>query len=594
MIIRIDSSNPLVAGQGCGSCGAVANVFMTNIQSEIIEKQRHISVMGLLDAQQDREGLLTLLRDLEGIVEIHITFFETKILPGIIIEALKTHLERSPNIPLKLFVLHRHLSSYLSRLGIQHRLVFEKSLAAQPQQRIKAVAIGGSAESLDKIFAIVKHLALANISVFIVQHFPKDARNILDALLRDKTAYTTLLAEDGMTIENDVIYIAPSNVHMKIQGGKIRLTNDAPVNYSRPSIDVLFESAAREYQDGLLAILLCGYGSDGSHSLKTLRQYHSRVIIEDPLDCSAQDMPKNALNTGYYDYKFPIQELVGYVSRVLRKDEIALDDLDVKNFLTLLHKQYGYDYQNYSIDSIKRRLQKAMTERSFTVFQNFADQILIDPELFEELFLEFSINVTYFFRNPEVFRAIREQVLPYLDTYAHIKIWCAGCSTGEEPYSLAILLEEYGILKKSQIYATDINPFVVAEAKNGVYNRENAAIDSRNYTESGGTKTFLDYFEEQANLLKIKSSLKEKILFFQHSLVNSGVLNEFQLILCRNVLIYFDQTLQTNTLKLFGDSLDRNGFLILGESESLTSEETRRFFKPYDPKYKIYRKQTIF
>ncbi|MDY0092748.1 MAG: CheR family methyltransferase [Candidatus Vecturithrix sp.] len=562
-----------------------------HIRSEMIHKQHHISVMGLMNTPEDIERFIAVIQEREGIEELHVTFFEAKFLPAIVIEALKTRMTHYPNIPLKLFILHRHLSLYLSRLGIQNRLVFEKSLLPAPGQRIRAVAIGGSAESLDKIFLIVKNLPFADISVFIVQHFPKDARNILDALLLDKTRYRTVIPHDGMILETNVIYIAPSDFHTKVERGMIRLTKEDPRNYSRPSIDVLFESLSQEYKQGLLAILLCGYGSDGSHSLKTLAGYGARILIEDPLDCSARDMPQNALKTGYYDYKFPIQELAHYVSRIIRKEEITFDQQEIMEFLNLLHKRYGYDYQDYSVESIKRRLQKIMLDRGFSQFEHFSSHVLQDSELFEELFLEFSINVTHFFRNPEVFLAIREKILPYLDTYPHIKIWCAGCSTGEESYSLAMLLDEANLLKKAQIYATDINPFVVAEAKNGLYSKEHLSVDQQNYHVSGGTKHFLTYFDQTLDMLKVKPFLREKILFFQHSLVGSGILNEFQLILCRNVLIYFNQALQKKTLRLFADSLDRRSFLILGESEALPAMEKGCMFEEFDVLHKIFRKR---
>lgn len=564
---------------------------MSTIRAESIKGQKHISVMGSVETQEEQREFLALLRERGNASEIHVTFFDAKTLPAGIIESLRHHLTHIPIPPLKVFTLHRYLASYLSRLGIQNKLIFEKTLVAATSKRMKAVGIGGSAESLDKIFAIVKSLALADISVFIVQHFPRDARNILDTLLQDKTPYRTCLPQDGTLIERDVMYIAPSDAHMIVEDGVIHLTKDAPVNYSRPSIDVLFESLGREYKSGLLAILLCGYGSDGSHSLKTLQAKGARILIEDPLDCSARDMPSNGLLTGAYDYKFPIQEMCSYLSRTIRKEEIELPDSEIVEFLADLHKQYGYDYRNYSIESIKRRLHKAMTDRGFYLFPQFAAQVLHDAELFEELFLEFSINVTHFFRNPEVFSVIREEIFPYLDTYPHIKIWCAGCSTGEEPYSLAILLQEAGLFKKTQIYATDLNPYVLLEAKNGLFSSNNLGVDQENYQKSGGKSHIHDYFEVDGNVLKIDETLKTKILFFQHSLVNSGILNEFQMILCRNVLIYFNAALQLETLRLFQDSLDRNGFLVLGESETIPANDRRLAFEPVDQRRKIYRKR---
>lgn len=235
-----------------------------NIQSEVIGREKHISVMGLLDSQEDRQYLVNLLHEHDGVSEIHVTFFEAPTLPANIVEVLKFHIETCPDVICKIFVFHKHLSSYLNRLGIHNTLVFKKSLVQQAAQRIKAVAIGGSAESLDKILTIVAALPLADISVFIVQHFPKDAHNILDTLVQDRTLYRAVIARHRMKVEENVIYIAPSNFHMKVKNGYIILTQEDPVNYSRPSIDVLFESVAEEYKGSLLAILLCGYGNDGS------------------------------------------------------------------------------------------------------------------------------------------------------------------------------------------------------------------------------------------------------------------------------------------------------------------------------------------
>ncbi len=588
-----------------------------SIQAEHIGREYHISIMGGLNTKDEREELMALLQSPIGEAEpsfdsisgTHITFFEAETLTVDVIEALKTYGDACVGIPVKIFVFHKHLSSYLNRLGIHNKLIFGKSLVQQSHVPIKALAIGGSAESLDKIFTLLSSLPLSNITIFIVQHFPKDARNILDHLLQDRTRYTATIPHDGQHIEEHAIYIAPSDYHMLVERGRIRLTQSEPVNYARPSIDIFFQSAAREYGEHLVAVLLCGYGSDGSQSLESLRTHKCRVLIEDPLDCGAQDMPRNALRTVNYDYKFPIQELLSYLSRNVASECIELEQREIQHFLTDLHVQYGYDYKNYSLDSITRRLQKFMQDRRFATFSALTSNVLNDPELFEDLFLTFSINVTHFFRNPEVFGTIRKHILPYLDTYAHIKIWCAGCSTGEEPYSLAILLDEYGILRKTQIYATDINPFVITEAKNGLFTNDTLDANIQNYHASGGTGNFQDYFERNSQILKIHQRLREHILFFQHSLVTSGILNEFQLILCRNVLIYFNSTLQHAVLQLFSDSLSRNGFLILGESESLTmygdadhstgryaDHSTDRYadrLSEYDKTHKIYRKRKL-
>ena len=206
-------------------------------------------------------------------------------------------------------------------------------------------------------------------------------------------------------------------------------------------------------------------------------------------------------------------------------------------------------------------------------------------------FLGLSVNVTKFFRNPEVFRELKDKVFPYLNSFASIKIWCAGCSTGEEVYSLAILLDESGILNKTQIYATDINPYVVEEAKNGLYSKKILPDLTSKHTLSGGIEKLDKYFEFDYNYIKIKDYLKKNILFFQHSIVGSGILNEFQIIFCRNVLIYMNYKLQEKTLELFNNSLDISGFLVLGEKEDISINNGKKYFSEYDKKAKIYKRK---
>ena len=183
---------------------------------------------------------------------------------------------------------------------------------------------------------------------------------------------------------------------------------------------------------------------------------------------------------------------------------------------------------------------------------------------------------------------IREKVLTYLDSFPHIKIWSAGCSTGQEAVSLAILLHELGILNKSQIYASDINPFVVEEAQNGLYSAEMVINSKENYKLAGGKNNFESYFTLKDGYAKVNPIIKDKILYFQHSLLNKGAFNEFHLVLCRNVLIYFDQNLQNSVLDLFFRSLYMNGFLILGESETITSYPVG--FQVSDKASKIFKK----
>ncbi|AKL96811.1 chemotaxis protein methyltransferase CheR [Clostridium aceticum] len=265
----------------------------------------------------------------------------------------------------------------------------------------------------------------------------------------------------------------------------------------------------------------------------------------------------------------------------LIEEEIAI-------FLKEVHLQYGYDFTKYQIQSIIRRVKICMIKENIKDFRRFKEMVLTNEDLFEELFITFSINTTEFFRDPEVFQTIREEILPYLNRFAYIKIWCAGCSTGQEPYSLAIILDELAMLDKAQIYATDINPYVIEEAKNGLYPIHVFEKAMENYKKTRGNKTFADYVKLRQDYMEIDERLKKSILFFHHSLVGSGMLNEFQLILCRNVLIYMQNDLQKKVLKILYYSLDRGGVLVLGKSEGILCNEGSDFF------YKIKKDSKIF
>jgi len=560
---------------------------MMNIHALETAKSRHISVQGNMQFQTDKDEFFTELKPGNHTV-IELTFFDARILPADVLTYIKSFIAENKNIKLKINVFHRYLGSYLFRLGIPCHIMQQHSLEGRESKKIRAIALGGSAGSLDKIMQIMAKLPAGDISVFIVQHVLENEPNYLGEILQRNTEFTVITVSDKTHIKPGCVYIAPPGHHMKIDHGRIRLTQGEKVNFARPSIQITFETLAHEYRSGLIAVLLCGYGEDGSSAFSLLKQYDAMTIIEDPYDCEAQDLPLSAWKTGNVDYKFPLPELVSFLARIIEPEELKINETELKHFLADLNEHYGYDYRHYSVQSAIRRITRVMTDHHIYSFRRFGELVLQDQDLFENLFLECSINVTEFFRNPLTFLAMRERVLTYLDSFPHIKIWSAGCSTGQEAISLTILLDELGILHKTQIYASDINPFVVEEAQNGLYSMEMIENSRSNYLLSGGTRDFDSYFTIKDGYARIKDHLKDKILFFQHSLLNKGAFNEFHLILCRNVLIYFDQDLQGSVLDLFFRSLDMNGFLVLGESESITSYPIG--FQIFDKANKIFKK----
>lgn len=266
------------------------------------------------------------------------------------------------------------------------------------------------------------------------------------------------------------------------------------------------------------------------------------------------------------------------------------DNNEFKRFLDSIRYVYGYDFTEYAEASVKRRIHAFMTKRKIESLETLAKMIMRDDRFFEEFIQELSVTVTEMFRDPLFYKSLRENVMKRLATYPFIKIWIAGCATGEEVYSIAILLKEEGLLNRSIIYATDINQNSIQIAKEGIYPLENMKSYTANYQKSGGTQFFSEYYTAKYNSVMFDKSLKQNIVFSPHNLVVDKSFNEFQMVICRNVLIYFNQQLQNKVINLFYESLCMFGFLGLGNKESLLFSDKKKCFEEIDRKERIFMK----
>src|SRR6201985_202103 len=262
-------------------------------------------------------------------------------------------------------------------------------------------------------------------------------------------------------------------------------------------------------------------------------------------------------------------------------------DEEMEMLLRDIHELYGYDFNEYAKASFKRRLNRLFTLDRFPSFAEFRFKIRKDKEYFSRFIEQITVNVTEMFRDPEFYLTLRKEVLPVLSTYPFIRIWHAGCSTGEEVYSMAILLKEANLLHKSLLYGTDINPLVIERPRKGIFPVSQMQKYSENYIQSGGLKDFSSYYTANYHLAKFDSSLTGKMIFSTHNLVSDFSFNEFQLILCRNVLIYFERALQAMVFKLFDDSVENFGYLALGSKESLR-------FSPIADRYRQVGREKIW
>ncbi len=270
-----------------------------------------------------------------------------------------------------------------------------------------------------------------------------------------------------------------------------------------------------------------------------------------------------------------------------------IQEIEARLLFEGIFMKYGYDFRNYSHAHLTRRINQFIRLNDIKTISELQEKILWNPSMFSKFLKNLSINVTEMFRDPGFYLAFREKVVPILSTYAHIKVWHAGCSTGEEVYSMAILFKEENLLNRTQIYATDFNKTVLDIAKQGIYPAKEIEQYNKNYKEAGGKKELSDYYTSKYGSVLLDKSLSKKIVFADHNLVTDDVFAEVNLIICRNVLIYFNKELQNHVISLFDRSLTNHGILCLGSKESLKFTDFENHFITIDKVGKIYKKNLI-
>lgn len=267
-----------------------------------------------------------------------------------------------------------------------------------------------------------------------------------------------------------------------------------------------------------------------------------------------------------------------------------VDDVEVDLLLEGIYRTYGYDFRNYARDSIARRVRRRVPREGLTTVTGLLDLVLHDEAAMHRLVSGLSVSVTSMFRDPAFYVALREHIMPVLRTYPFLRVWNAGCASGEEAYSLAILLDEAGLLHRSRIYATDLDEVALQRASKGVFPLARMREYTGNYLAAGGTRSFSDYYVTAYDRARFDRSLARNIVFAQHDLVVDGSFNEFHLIVCRNVLIYFDRALQDRVLQLFCDSLVTYGVLALGPRETVRQSSLAHQFCDLDEAERIFRR----
>ena len=267
-----------------------------------------------------------------------------------------------------------------------------------------------------------------------------------------------------------------------------------------------------------------------------------------------------------------------------------LEQIEIELLLEGIHRRYGFDFRQYAPASLRRRVRRRMDGEKVETISALQDRLLHDPAVMERLLLDLSSNVTAMFRDPTFYDAFREQIVPVLRTYPVSRLWVAGCSTGEEVYSLAILISEEGLADRVRIYATDINEAVLEQAKLGVFPLDKMQEYTQNYIRGGGTRSFSEYYVARYDGARFARELVDGVVFAQHNLASDAAFNEFHVISCRNVMIYFAQSLQQHVHGLFYDSLATFGVLALGQKETIRFSPYEQCFEELDAEERLYKK----
>lgn len=269
-------------------------------------------------------------------------------------------------------------------------------------------------------------------------------------------------------------------------------------------------------------------------------------------------------------------------------NKLDLERLEIELVLKTVSRVYGYDFSNYSSASLKRRIVHFVAKSGYQQISEIIPHIIHNRDFFFSLLFTISVTVTEMFRDPEVYKFLRATVLPVLKTYPSIRVWHAGCATGEEVYSLAIMLAEEGLAERAQIYATDINDLALQKAREGIFSIDRIKEYTANYQKAGGTRSLSEYYQAGYDSVIMDKKLKKNIVFASHNLVSDAAFGEMHLIFCRNVLIYFDEFLQDKVLNLFLNSLVPKGFLCLGTKESLHFTSCKERFRQISEKEKCF------
>src|SRR5216684_865010 len=463
------------------------------------------------------------------------------------------------------------------------------------------VGIGASAGGLEAVSELIAELpAATGMAYLLVQHLDPHHQSFLTEILAKKTVIAVETAADGTTVKPDHLYVIPPNSTLTVDDGVLRVGSRESEERPYKPVNILFRSLAQQYAHRAVGVVLSGSDSDGSKGLEEIKAAGGITMAQEPASAKFQGMPKSAIATGCVDFVRAPKALGKEMLRIGRHpylnsdaspDELPQEEDSLKRIFRLLQSRNGTDFSHYKQTTVHRRLARRMALRQVDGVAQYADLLLQDPDEVQALARDFLIRVTRFFRDPETFAGLSETVFPAL--FEHrlakdpIRIWVPGCASGEEVYSIAMVLLEYlgdrSTSSRVQIFGTDLSDIAIEKARSGLY--------ADGVTDEVSAERLQRFFLKLDGQYRISKTVRDLCVFARHDVTRDPPFSRLDLVSCRNLLIYLDQTLQQQIIPLFHYSLNPDGFLVLGPSETIG--RSSQLFRLMDGRHQIYRRQPV-
>lgn len=463
--------------------------------------------------------------------------------------------------------------------------------------RYRVVGIGASAGGLAAFTELLHALpARTGAAILLAQHLDPKQHSMLADILSRESALPVIEAADGMTIEVDHVYVMPASTSMRVKNGRISLGERSKSSERFLPVDSLFKSLAEEYGDKGVGIVLSGTGSDGVLGLTAIREAGGLTYAQEPGTAEYDGMPSAAVGAGVVDAALALKELAAELVRLgeHRPDAVRVDlgadgNVAYNEILSLVQKATGLELTDYRKTTLMRRISRRMLLRGATTMSQYLERLREDPAEIRALYGDVLVNVTQFFRDPQVLDALKQEVFPAIvqrmQGVGPIRIWVPGCAKGQEPYSILMALTEYldeaGVSAEIQMFASDVNERDVAFARAGVY--------PQGITAEVSAERLKRFFEQAAGGYQIKRPIREMCVFATHDITRDPPFSKIELVSLRNVLIYMERRLQQRVLQVLHYAIEPGGFLLLGSSESVGNDST--LFVAVDARNRIYRRK---